>query len=89
MEQLTSSTQSRRELYFHYSPSNAIHSQASFHVIQCTYSQVLASFPVSTPSFFSHVVKKKLGVETENEATQVHAASNLCMQLSEQVLQEM
>ena len=45
-------------------------------------SGVLASFPVSTPSFFSHVVKKalflqhakkKLGVETGNEATGVHS----------------
>ena len=36
--------------------------------------ELLASFPVSTPSFFSHVVKKaekKLGVETGNEATEL------------------
>ena len=45
----------------------------------------LASFPVSTPSFFSHVVKKaatcekKLGVETGNEATvgPIHACTGM------------
>ena len=41
----------------------------------CRWGPTLASFPVSTPSFFSHVVKKiqhaekKLGVETGNEAS--------------------
>ena len=35
--------------------------------------KLVASFPVSTSSFFSHLlhVKKKLGVETGNEATKL------------------
>ena len=40
---------------------------------------MLASFPVSTPTFFSACCEKKLGVETGNEATHTHVLCNAVM----------